>query len=300
MSEVVVSELNFYPIKSCAGTSAEELPVGPTGFEHDREWMVIDSISGNPITQRDEPRLALVQPVLTTHELEVSAPGMTDFAVTLQADNKAETIPVELFKKSGRGVDQGSVANDALSSFLDRPIRLLRHEASSRRLNSRYNQEGCGAYISFADGFPFLLLSEPDLVAINGQLTEPVPMNRFRPNIVIKDTAGELEAFAEDYWRRVQIGNLSALVARACARCEITDTNQITTERKASGGVRSGLRKLGRAGIDLTDPDRGAGLFFGQNLTFLYESGQSLRIGDRVEVVTQSRNRNIELKRQAA
>jgi uncharacterized protein len=221
---ISLSALHYYPIKSCAGTSVSRGCAAERGLEGDREYMVVDA-DDNFLTQREYARMALIKPTLHNGMLTVNAPGMQ----TLMVDpmEYTETRDVVVWYDTCRAHDMGTQATEWFSTFLGTTARLVHQDRSQkRRVNPQYaphdNDEA-----SFADGFPFLLISEASLADLNARLDTPLPMNRFRPNLVVKGC----EPFAEDIWKRIRIGTLELAIVKPCARCAITTTDQQTGER---------------------------------------------------------------------
>jgi uncharacterized protein YcbX len=238
------------------------------GFVHDREFMIVDADSVF-LTQRELPRLALIRPKRTDGVLQLSAPGMSPF--TLAPVLGAQSRPVRVWRDEVEAVDQGQAVAEWLSEFLQVTCRLVRQSDNSvRRVDPAYATDSRDQ-VSFADGYPLLMISEESLTDLNLRLTEPLPMDRFRPNIVVR---GVSEAFAEDCWSRIRIGQVECSPVKACARCVITTTNQLTAERKAEPLVTlAGYRRVPR------------GVLFGQNL--IHHARGVLRVGDCVQVLAE-------------
>jgi len=266
-ASVTVSDLYFYPIKSCGGSSLDRAEVGPRGIEHDREFMVVDAATGLFLTQRELPRMALIRPRMTDGVLHLHAPGMPTLAVQPVRDGEARDVIV--WRDRCRAVDQGAEVGGWLSEFLGTHCRLVRMaEAYVRHVDPTYAVTDRDQ-VGFADGYPFLLISQESLDDLNSRLPEPLPMNRFRPNIVV---AGGGAPYLEDRWRRLRIGALTLHVVKACARCTITTTDQDT-------GVQgkeplTALAKFRRAP---------RGVLFGQNL--IHQGDGIIRRGDPVAVI---------------
>lgn len=262
----VVTALYRYPIKSCADTPLAEAATDVRGFVHDRELMVVDG-DGEFLTQRELPRMALIRPSVQDGSLRVEAPGMPSLDVTLLREGSMRDVVV--WRDTCRAVDQGDEIADWLSDHLRYPCRLVRMaDDHIRKVDPVYARTERDQ-VHFADGYPFLLISQESLDDLNSRLDEPLPMNRFRPNIVV---AGGGAPYLEDGWKRVRIGELIFHVAKACARCAITTTDQATTERgKEPLATLATYRKVER------------GVLFGQNL--LHEANGTVRVGDRLEVL---------------
>jgi uncharacterized protein YcbX len=262
---VVVTGIFVYPVKSCGGTALPLAELGARGIQHDREFMVVDP-QGHFFTQRQLPRLALVHPTRTPEALQLTAPGMSELWLAPRADG--ERMQVTIWRDSVAAVDQGPEVADWLSSFLGTPCRLVRHADDAVRLVDRAFATQPTDEVSFADGYPLLLVSEESLADLNARLDAPLPMNRFRPNVVVR---GAGAPYAEDTWRRISIGGVAFSLVKACARCAITTTNQVTAERGLEPlATLATYRRVAR------------GVLFGQNL--IHHSRGTLRVGDPVHV----------------
>lgn len=240
-----VESLHVYPVKSCAGASVDEFVLTPHGPEHDRDFLVVNP-DGRFLTQREHPRMALVTPHLDAvveGKLRLSAPGMDDVAIPV-GDGPLRDVVV--WKWSGTGVDQGDEVAGWLSDFLGATVRLVRFPPGVRRDTS----VGAGE-VRYADGYPILVTSTASLDALNASLDEPLPMDRFRPNIVVD---GWQTPWTEDRMTGLTVGGAAIEIVKPCARCVITTIDQLTSEKG-----REPLRTLGRT----RRTERG--LIFGQN-----------------------------------
>jgi MOSC domain-containing protein len=262
-----LSELRVYPVKSCRGLSLEASPVDRFGLQLDRAFMVVGAGDGRFVSQREEPRLALVGVELSAEALTLSAAGKGSVRIGLASLGGARR-PVEVWRHRGDGIDQGDAAAGWLSELLGRPLRLVRTPPEhARRVNPERAPEP--AWTSFSDGYPFLVLSEASLAALNQRLARPLPMDRFRPNLVVQGS----EPHAEDSWRRIRIGALELVLVKPCERCAVTTVNPAT-------GARSGPEPL----LTLARYRRSAGaVLFGQNAV-ARGTGQ-LAVGMPVEVL---------------
>jgi len=206
---VTLSGLYVYPIKSCAGISLERSELSVTGLRHDRRWMLVDE-TGEFMSQRAHPRIALISTRLAPECLIVSAPGMPELEISLQ-QMTGNLIDVRVFGDTNRGALVGGEADRWFGEFLQFPCRLVHKPDDDLRLiDSLYAESG--DQVSFADGFAFLLISEASLEDLNGRLEDTLPMNRFRPNFVIKGCG----PYAEDGWSRR--GPRRGGLARRCRR----------------------------------------------------------------------------------
>jgi uncharacterized protein YcbX len=241
-SVITVTGLFRYPIKSCAGTALDSATLDARGFEHDRRWMVVDAAGGFR-TQRELPRMALIRPSIREGALTLTAEGMPGLSLGLTAPGSRLTVGV--WKDTVEAIDQGEAAAEWFTRFLAEPLRLVRFDdAVDRRVEQAYAVRP-EDQVGFADAYPLLIGNEASLGELNTRLAEPLPMRRFRPNIVVSGAA----AYAEDRWSRVRVGNVDIAVVKPCARCAITTVNPDTAEkgkeplttlatyRKQAGGV---------------------------------------------------------------
>lgn len=283
---IQVTELNFYPIKSCAGISLETASFTERGIALDREWMVTDE-TGTFMSQRKDPELALVIPTVALGKLRITAPGMEELAIDL-ADIDYEKVATTVHGCEAPAITQSTDANEWFSEYLRRPVQFVRADPKGKRqVKKVYRKADSSNEVAFADGASMLLTTTSSLAALNNRLERPVPMNRFRPNIVV--SGDELPAFDEDYWRQLKIGGLSGAIGWACTRCMITETDQSTSEQGKT--VLKALQGF-RRGIDAVNPSN-KGVFFGQNFLHEFEDGVTVNIVDELEVVSRASERNI-------
>lgn len=267
MPNIYLSELNIYPVKSAHGIALDSSQVGPRGLDYDRRWMVVDG-DGTFITQRQQPKLALIRVKLAreTGVLELTAPAMPALKIPFEP---VTAVPKKV-QVWGDEVNALSVSDEAdrwLSELLGLPCQLVfMPDEAKRQIDLDFAR--AGEQVGFADGFPFLLISQASLEDLNERLEQPLPMNRFRPNLVVNGC----EAFAEDSWRRLRIGELILRVVKPCARCVITTTDQDTAEvGKEPLKTLATYRKVDNK------------VMFGQNL--IHENLAELHLGDEVEVL---------------
>jgi len=257
-----LTALNIYPIKSVRGIALRESEVDEFGLRHDRRWMVVDE-SGVFHSQRSHPRLALVVPSIGDGTLQVDAPGMPTLQTPLHPKATVATR-VTVWDDNCPATWVGDRAAEWFSDFLGSPCALV-HMADQVVRPADPAFAPPGVRVSFADGFPFLMISEESLADLNRRLADPVPMNRFRPNLVV---AGG-EPYAEDGWGKIAIGGVRLQVVKPCARCLVTTTDQATGERG-----KEPLRTLA------TYRKVGGEVMFGQNV--VHENTGHLRVGDAV------------------
>lgn len=261
-----VSRLFVYPVKSLGGMELDEAEVETRGFRHDRRWMLVDG-RGVFLSQRSHPRMALARARVEGERLVVEAPGMPALELPLVPEPRG-AVTVSVLGDEVGAVPCDGEADRWFARFLGAPCRLVyMPDGTERAVEPRY--AAAGDRVSFADGFPFLVLSEASLDDLNGRLPEPVPVDRFRPNIVVAGCA----PYAEDRWRRVLVGGIGFRVAKACSRCAITTVDQGSGEKG-----KEPLRTLA------TYRKAGGEVYFGQNA--IPDATGPLRVGDFVEVVS--------------
>lgn len=260
---ISVSELTIYPLKSAAGLALQKSELDRFGLSGDRRWLITNE-RGYFITQREESRLALLQTRLSGG-LSLEFGG--DVLHVPIPDELAPERRVQVWEDQVRALDAGNDAATWLGEKLGRQCRLVyMGDDAIRRVDGLY--ASAGETVSFADGFPVLLISQASLDDLNARLRHPVPMNRFRPNIVVSGC----EAFAEDGWRVLRIGDVEMTVAKPCSRCVMPSIDQTTAERDPEiNRVLAAYRR------------REGKIYFGQNL--LYTGGGSVSLGDSVEVL---------------
>ncbi|GIE95711.1 MOSC domain-containing protein [Paractinoplanes rishiriensis] len=274
-----ITGLFTYPVKGCRRIEHDAAVVEPWGLAGDRRWLLVDA-DGVGLTQRDEPRIALLTVRERPGGLELVAPGRPAFVVDEPVDGSVDGSGefVRVFRAHAAAPARVAGSGDAaawVSAFLGRPARLVwQADPTGRSIPDR---EYATDPVNFADGFPLLAANEASLSALNDWLVEsgddPVPMARFRPNVVIAGAA----PWAEDEWtgKRLRIGDLTLRVANPCPRCVVTTIDQDTAERG-----RQPLFVLGRY------RRFARGLLFARALIPMDPNGGSLRVGDPVTVLT--------------
>ncbi len=266
MTEITLSSIVYYPIKACRGFEAEASNVERMGLARDRRMMVVTP-EGRFLTQREHSRLALVTPTLDDDSVILSAPNFDSVRVPLRASGTP--VRVDIWRsKNVEAIDQGEEAAQWFSGWLGAPVRLV-HFADGfiRRVNEKYavNDDD---HTAFADGYPILLASEDSLADLNARLATPVPMNRFRPNLVVRGAP----PFAEDNWKRIRIGDVELAMVKPCARCVVT-----TIDKETLAQSKEPLRTLNAF------RKREGGAMFGWNVIPLTEG--RLEAGMAVEVL---------------
>jgi hypothetical protein len=270
-----IANLFVHPIKSCAGIEVGEALLVETGLEFDRAWMVVDQ-RGEMLTQRELPRMALVQPRFRGDELVLRAPGM--LALHLRLDTVETPTRARVWDDEVKAYDMGDLAAQWFSDFLGRPLRLVRFDPEHQRLSSRQWTGEFEARNAFSDGYPLLVAGMASLAVLNDRLAAAgaaaVGIERFRPNLVLE----ELAAFEEDHLDELEIatdqGPVRLKLVKPCVRCTIPDVDPATAERgTAVGDALAAFR---------ADARMGGGLTFGMNAIVLEGVDCALRVGQDV------------------
>ncbi|MEM7773258.1 MAG: MOSC N-terminal beta barrel domain-containing protein, partial [Cyanobacteria bacterium P01_A01_bin.37] len=267
--------LFIYPIKSAAGIAIEQSTITTRGLEYDRRWMVVGP-DGTFMTQRKFPKMALITVKIQADSLVVQAPDMEPLVVPLTSDpvilgeHEAKVAceqMVEVWGDRCLGWSMGEAARSWFSDVLKTPCDLVYMPDTSKR-SVDHGKFGDENQVSFADAYPFLLISEASLDDLNQRLDQPVLMNRFRPNLVVSGCDG----FAEDSWKSIQVGNVSFQVSKPCSRCVVTTVDQSTGNRSVEP-----LKTLA------TYRHWDGQIWFGQNL--IHEALGKISVGDRIQVL---------------
>lgn len=258
-----ITSIHVYPVKSCAGIDVTKALCDNFGLQYDREWLIIKT-DGTPVTQRDRPKMALIQPSVENGMLTLEVADRSPLVV--KNCEQPQIRCVNVWGNECAGFDEGDEAASWLSAVLQMDCRLIRYDPDCRRLTEPSGPEGSTSRIMFADAFPLLVISEESLQNLNARLTDPIPMNRFRPSIVIQG----LGEFAEDRASALTTECITLHSTEPCARCVITTIGQ-------EDGVEKGpepLRTLSQYRRD------GKKVLFGQY--FMSDTGGFLSVGDRI------------------
>ena len=242
--KVSVNQLCVYPIKSCAGVSLSESLLIETGFEFDRAWMVVDA-EGMFLSQRQLPRMVLIQPTLKSAEMVLRAPGMLALHVALDTVEKATRVQV--WDDAVAAYDMGDLAAQWFSDFLGQRLRLVRFDPEQKRLSDKAWTGDIAAENAFSDGFPILVTSTASLAEMNRRLRlagQPdITLARFRPNLVLVG----LDAHGEDHLDELVFsaaeGEVRLKLVKPCTRCSIPDVDPVTAvSGQAVGDVLASYR----------------------------------------------------------
>ncbi len=273
MTTLTLSGLYVYPIKSAAGIAVNEVKTTPRGLQYDRRWMVVDA-EGKFITQRRFPRMALIGVERGEH-LRITAPGMPELLVPLTAES-SERIPVEVWGDRCEAIALSAKTEQWFTQFIGIDCQLVYMPDSSHRPTD-HGKFGSEDIVSFADAYPYLVISEASLAELNHKLSDqqksPVPMSRFRPNLVIK---GEIAPHAEDSWQQIRIGEAVFDLPKLCARCSIPNVDLHGHRTPEPSQTLVTYRAWNR------------GIWFGQNGVQRGIADSILRVGDPVEVLQQA------------
>jgi uncharacterized protein YcbX len=270
-----IAALVIYPVKSCAGVPVVEAVLTEAGLDLDRAWMVVDA-TGDFVSQRELPRMALIRPQIKTYEIILRAPGM--LALHLAIDAVEQPVRVRVWDDEVAAYDMGAIAAQWFTDFLGQPLRLVRFDPDHRRLSSLKWTGGVEAPNQFSDGFPVLVTSTASLADLNARLAgaghAAVDMSRFRPNLVLDG----VEAHDEDRLDvlRITIGEgvVELKPVKPCARCPIPNIDPVTAE--LSPQVSDTLQ------VYRQDPRLSGAVTFGMNAIVMQGDGLVLRVGQRV------------------
>lgn len=275
-----ISEINIYPIKSLGGITLNEAIVEHRGLQYDRRWMLVDE-NGKFITQREFPKMATILIDLTENGLKVSAEKNEDIIVPYKIEGKRQKVAV--WNSICEAVISDSAINSWFSEVLKTNCRLVyMPDDSNRGINPLFDVNN--DIVSFADGYPVLIIGENSLNDLNSRLELPVPMNRFRPNFVVSGS----EAFAEDNWQKIKIGETVFRSTKPCARCVMTTIEQTKGVFNGNEPLQT-LAKYRMAKRVFPEIYSNLGLnenavLFGQNLT-AENFGKTVKIGDSLLII---------------
>jgi uncharacterized protein YcbX len=263
---ISLSNLTYYPIKACRGFDVTESRVERMGLANDRRMMVVTP-EGEFLTQREHAKLALITPRLKNDSVTLSAPNFDSIQFTI---HKSGThTPVNIWKsKNVHAIDQGDETAGWFSAWLGVSVRLVHIDYGfKRKLNPDY-AVSAQDHTGFADGYPILVISEASLQDLNSKLDSALPMNRFRPNLVVKNC----EPFAEDTWKCIRIGGVEMAFVKPCPRCVVTTIDKETLKKN-----KEPLKTLN------TYRNQAGGAMFGMNIIPLNEG--EIKVGMGVEVL---------------
>jgi uncharacterized protein len=264
MASLVLNDIYIYPVKSLTGIRVSSWPVTETGLKYDRKWMLID-IEQQFLSQRRLPRMALIKTALTDTHLVLSAPGMDNLPLAL-APKTGNIINSTIWHDQIDALAVSPEADKWLSRFLHTECRLVyQPDAAIRPVNPDFANPSDQTALS--DGFPFLLISENSLVALNQSMRLNLSMARFRPNLVVSGC----ESYSEDTWREITIGSIGFRLPKPCSRCSVPTIDPETG--KAGKEPLTTLNRLRKWQNKV---------YFGQNA--LHNQSGALSVGDSVRI----------------
>ena len=274
MAARILTSIFIYPIKSIGGISLREAVAQPRGLQYDRRWMLVDE-QGRFVSQREVAGLTLLGTAIESPFLVVFSKNNPRRRIHLPLSPSVTEMPevaVNIWDDHCAARQYAPDVNAWFSDTLGSPVRLVHMPDSSwRPADSKYVPKDVP--VSFADGYPYLLISQASLDDLNGRLDTPLPMNRFRPNFVYSGG----EAYEEDGWSNFFIGDVPFLGVKTCARCIVPTTDQDTGQRAAEP-----LKTLA------TYRKQENRILFGQNVIWLGGTQHVVRIGDTVSNMKQS------------
>lgn len=260
-----VKSLHIYPLKSCRGIDVRAAQLTQTGLAWDRNWMLVDR-DGVFISQREHPNMALISIALDANTLQCVAARMPSMSIALQNAGRSRRR-VYVWEYEGHAFDEGDAAAKWFSDFLGTHCRLVAFDPAEQR-KSDANWTGANEALNrFSDGFPILIANTASLAELNARLDAPIPMNRFRPNIVIEGLA----PYDEDHIDTLSTQSIVLRIVKPCTRCEITTTDQET-------GARS-VEPLQTLSTYRANPRVQGGITFGQNAIVTAGFGEQIAIG---------------------
>jgi len=258
-----IAGLFVYPVKSCRGIALSSAELTERGLAHDREWMIVDA-SGRFVSQRELPRLALIGTALSDGALALTAPDQAALRIPLDASGDRRLVTV--WRDTVEAIDGGDAAARWLSIACARELRLVHFDPHVRRACNRAYAGDSGAHTAFADAYPLLVLAEASLADLNTRLTSPLPMNRFRPNVVLSG----VEPYDEDHIDEIAAGAIRLKLVKPCTRCQITTTDQATGELTSEPLATLATYRMHPALEGVT---------FGVNAIVTAGAGETLRVG---------------------
>jgi uncharacterized protein len=265
-----LGRLFIYPVKSAAGIECESVGLEPHGLRHDREWMIVDP-AGRFLTQRESGRLALLRTAIDGGSLRLSLPSGEGIAVDLQ--HGGDAVSVQVWRSQCRAFDAGREAAGMLSGFLGRPVRLVRFDKTQPRFSSAEWTGGREVSTLFSDGYPLLVLSQASIDDLAARVGHELPVQRFRPNILLAGVA----AYAEDAASLLETGATRLQLTKACTRCVITTLDHRT-------GERTGEEPIATLKSYRFDRQLG-GVVFGRNAYALECAGGTLTRGAAASII---------------
>lgn len=267
-----VTGLHIYPVKSTRGIVRARVSLTATGFEWDRQWMIVNA-NGVFLSQRSHPQLARIVPEVTPGALVLTAPRHPALSVPLDAGGTRTAV--RIFNDACVGLDQGSEAREWVSSMLGEPARLVRVAPDMGRVANAKFAGATPAPLGFPDGYPVLVCNEASLEDLNGRLPERIPMERFRPNLVLRG----LPAWAEDHIETLSLGAVTLRLVKPCTRCTIPSIDQQSGEPSTDPTPALKTFRFSKAL---------RGVMFGENAVIVAGCGEAIECGAAVTATYES------------
>jgi uncharacterized protein YcbX len=267
---ITIAALHIYPVKSCKGIALSRAQLIATGLHGDRQWMIVND-NGRFCSQREMPRLSIIECTMSASGIRLAAPGMEAIDVSASGEQR----PVTVWRDTVNAIDAGDEVARHLTAFLGTPVRLVCMHPHTRRASDRNWTGDIEALNAFSDGFPLLAISEASLSELNDRLiangSKALPMNRFRPNLVLRG----LDAYAEDSVDELIGDGVRLRVVKPCTRCKIPTVDQSTG--MTTGDEPLTTLKSYRWNAQLH------GVTFGQNVIIAAGVGATLKVGQVLE-----------------
>lgn len=277
----VIRALFVYPVKSCGAIALDQARLEAEGLKWDRHWMAVDE-TGRAATQREQAAMARIACAFVEGGVRLSADGMASpLLLPFEPRGDARRVRATVWDDTVDALDEGDEAAQWITKAVGAPLRLVRFAPDATRFASRKWTNGADVPTHFADAFPLLVTSEASLADLNARLVAkgaaPVPMSRFRPNIVVDGEGG----FDEDFIESLSIdgGDVVLRFAKPCARCQVTTIDQGTGERDAQWPAEP----LDTLAAFRADPRVDGGLTFGQNATVVSGAGKRVTVGAQAQ-----------------
>lgn len=268
MQNLKLSEINIYPVKSFGGISLKETEVTKIGLKNDRLFILVDE-NNHFITQRQFPKLSTIKTTIETKGINLFNKEIADIFIPFNPKEK-NYIEVKVWRSTCKALVADESINKKISAFLSTNCKIaFMPEETKRSVNPDYDVLG-NSNVSFADGYPFLIISEESLNELNSKLEKKILMNRFRPNIVI---SGGIP-FQEDTWTKIKIGTCVFHIVKPCERCVVTTIEQ-------ESGLILDKEPLKTLASFRTINNK---VIFGQNM--LVENTGIIKLGDSIEILS--------------
>lgn len=266
--QATITGLFVYPVKSAHGIERARVPLTARGLEWDRQWMIVNP-RGMFLTQRSHPHLARLVPEVRDEALVLSFPGLAPLVVPLNL--RGTPANVRVWDDACVGLDAGTEAAEWVSRAIGEPLRLVRATPEmGRNANAKF-AGATPAPLGFPDGYPILVCNEASLEDLNARLPRPVPMDRFRPNLVLRG----LPAWAEDRIDTLAFGAVTLRLVKPCTRCTIPSIDQETGQPSTDPGPALKQFRFSRELL---------GVMFGENAVIVSGVGNILETGAAAQV----------------